>query len=237
MSETATATAPVEEQQATEDQAQEQPQAQTPTPPSWEVKRIAKLTRQAAEAERRAALAEARLQELATSVQQKTAQAEGDGAPTQTAGRGRSVPEAEFEIRVQAAVAERQFNETCNRIYTDGTNEFSDFTARLDTLKAAGAMVPEVVLAANEVGTPHKLLAALAEEPELAQRVAEMTPAKMVIELQRLSDRVNKPKAPSKAPPPAERIAPGGVASEDPEKMSVAEYVKWRKKQKAGTGA
>lgn len=199
--------------------------------PAWQMRRIGQLTRRAAEAERRAALAEARLQQLAQEAAAGAPQEAGaQSAQSARPAQGRS--DAEFQMHLQAAVAEREFNATCNRIYAEGVDAFPDFRARLDTLAAAGAVVPEVVLVANEVGDAHRLLAALADEPELAERLPQMTPAKMAVELQKLRERINRPKAPSKAPPPPETIRPGGVAETDPSKMTVAEYVKWRKASK-----
>lgn len=212
---------------------QQQPQEGAGKQPAWEVRRIATLTRKAAEAERRALLAETRLRELQESARQVAAEAGGEAAASSGPAASDAALEREFQMRLAAAVQEQQFNSTCNAIYQQGSAEFSDFNARLDTLKATGAMTPEVVLTAHEVGDAHKLLAALADEPELAERLPTMTMPRMAVELQKLRDKLTRPKAPSKAPAPPDTIKPGGVAEQDPEKMPVADYVKWRKAQLA----
>lgn len=86
----------------------------------------------------------------------------------------------------------------------------------------------------SEVGPG--LLHHLATHPDVADRIADLSPMRQVIELGKLEDgiKVPAPKKTSSAPAPANTVKPGQSAGSGyRENMSEAEYREWRKGQGA----
>lgn len=77
---------------------------------------------------------------------------------------------------------------------------------------------------------------ALGKDPAKAREISAMTPHKAALTIGRMeAEMAPKPKKISNAPPPVTTVGSSSRSSDpDPEKMSMAEYVKWR--QQGGGG-
>lgn len=75
------------------------------------------------------------------------------------------------------------------------------------------------------------LLYYLANNAEVADKIAAMSPARQAMELGKLEAKLPAPKAAktTSAPPPANTTIGNKTGSKDPEKMSQSEYEAWRK--------
>lgn len=138
------------------------------------------------------------------------------------------------ERRAQELVAERVFNENCNKVYDAGKTEFPDFDQAVANLQMTGATANRNFLelvATSDAGA--KLLHHLASDLDEAARIAALPPVQMARELTKLDLKLAQPrtKAVSKAPAPITAISSGKADSKDPATMSDAEFAAWRRKQ------
>lgn len=190
----------------------------------WFQKRINDLTRDKYEAKRDADAVRAEAQAL----REQLARAQ--------AGESFEAPAGDVKTLVQQEaariVAERTFNETCNKVYADGKKEFKDFDAAVSNLQLVGVGRDFLELATtSDAGA--KLLHHLGSHLEEAERIASLPPVQMARELTRLeyqlAQKVAKPV--SNAPPPIAPIAgsKGGTKGYDPA-MTDAEYAAFRQR-------
>lgn len=225
-----------------------QPQAQptaTPTPPTeeeaqlqnkanktpWEQRRLATLTRQRHEAERRAQLAEQR----AAQAEARLAALSGDtGGQQQGQQPSTDALQQQFNSAVEQEAAKRAFDAACNDLYTKGTEQFSDFTTKIQSFQHIGGLPPLVVEAALEIGDAHEVLHALAGDLDEASRIFELSPLRMAAALTKFAEQAKaaKRKVPSRAPDPITPVQ-GSVtpAEKSPEEMSPKEWRAWREAQ------
>lgn len=75
-----------------------------------------------------------------------------------------------------------------------------------------------------------KVLAYLTANPAEVERIAKLSVYRQTVELGRLEDKLSGTST-SKAPPPINPIGGRGASSSDPNKMTFAEYEKWRNSQ------
>ena len=139
------------------------------------------------------------------------------------------------DLRAQERTKVQTFNQTADATYDAGVKEYPDFPQAVDTLRALGAMNPnlvQVVLDATK-GDAHKALYQLGKNPELAERVFSLPPIQMAVELSKIAANApgRQPPPLSKAPDPISPVAGSGRVETNPDKMSMAEWVKWREKQ------
>ena len=218
------------------------------TAEKWEERRTAESLRKQT-AELLAQLAEAR----------KTAQSDTAGlpvtnpatTPTDTpqasspatpkpAPRPQSMSDAEInalaERRAEEIACQRTFNKVCNDVAEAGKDEYPDFDQSLRTFQMLGGIPTGLLETITEMPNAHKILYSLGKDPDLAERVVKMSPGKQALELARMESSLGKPvtKAVSSAPPPVRPIDATSRAVDDPEKMSMDEFVKWREKNLAG---
>jgi hypothetical protein len=207
----------------------EQTQVETPAPTEapkkvpWFEKRIAETTREKYEARREAEQARADAQQL----REQLARVQAGEQPTQQ-------PAGDVQTLVQQAaqrlVAERSFNESCNKVYAAGKTEFPDFDAALGNLQMVG--VPREFLeftAASDAGA--KLIHHLGKDLDEAARITSLPPVQMARELTRLELKLSQPqpKPVSKVPAPITPVGGvGSASSKDPADMSYGDFVKWR---------
>lgn len=222
---------------------QEEPQAPAQEPaqpdntaktPAWMQKRLDVLARQRGEAERRAALeaeraskAEALLKKLATAANPEEAQ--------KIFGEDTTPPPTEGDLVqvVNARAAEiadvRAFNEACNAIYHAGVEQFGDFGERLALARSAEILSRPLVEAATELGNAHEVLYNLMGDMDEAERIAQLSPVKMAVALAKYAEKksavVRKVTA---APAPITPVSGHASPTKDPDKMSPAEWRKWR---------
>jgi hypothetical protein len=96
-------------------------------------------------------------------------------------------------------------------------------------------MSPAMVEAIAESDIGPRVAYYLAENPDVARKIANMTPTQAAREFGKLEVKLSTAapvKAVSKAPPPPPKIdASEPEIEKDPDKMSTTEWLKWREKQ------
>lgn len=185
------------------DQGKSKPKKKLP----WELRRIHEETNKRREAEKRAEELAAELEKIkkggGTDAPAATETPDIDTLANQRAQQ--MVEQQEFQKRVSAwdsagaqEFGREEFNASCNLI-----------ASLMDDRQQAAFMRtitdPEII----EDG--HKVIAALAEDPEEAERILSLPPVKQALALNKLAAKVNKPATPapkpiSKAPPPVTPI-------------------------------
>lgn len=182
----------------------------------WELRRISELTAKQREAERRAEAAEAELARL----RKKPADTPDDDTPA-------SPDEVRRQVREEIRAEEIGRNDAANykkRVDTwaeSGVRDFGDdFHEKCNIVAMmGGADRPEFMQTLTDpdvVEDGHKVVMALADDTDEAERILALPPVKMAIALAKLSAKVAKPgtpapKALSKAPAPVTPI--GGRAA------------------------
>ena len=133
------------------------------------------------------------------------------------------------------------WNKECNRIAQAGFKNYRDFDKTLDEFKATfpewDGVPPSLTEAAMEAspGNEHEVLHWLGRNMDEAERIAKLAPSRQGAAIARIADKLNAPKAVSKAPPPIRPAQGSNTSSEapakDPSKMSLAEYMHWQDAQ------
>ena len=209
--EATTAQTQVETPEASEEKAKKEP---------WFQKRIGELTREKYEAKRQAAEAT----ELAQQLRQQMSNPQAE-QPTGNV-------ETLIQQEARRMVAEKSFNDSCNKVYATGKAEFPDFDASVANLQMVGMNRDFLEFtAASDAGA--KLLHHLGRDLDEAARIASLPPVLMARELTRLEIKLGQtPAKPvSKVPAPIAPISGTSGGSKDPSEMSDAEFAKWRKAQ------
>lgn len=217
--------------QAEETTTETQPEGDKPeepkSPPEWAQKRIDALTREKWEARREAETLRQQLEQFTRG--QREPQDEQPDA---------SLPKSEIErIATQRALEiadTARFNEDSNRAYEAGKSEFTDFDDSLRNLGLAGALQRHVIDAALATGEAHRVLYQLGKDPDRAAALATLPPVQLGVAMAKLA--TSTPAAPkakpvSAAPPPVKPIDGGARRNDDPEKMSMDDWMKWRNRQ------
>lgn len=143
--------------------------------------------------------------------------------------------EAEVERRAEAKVAQRELAAKIDAWAAKGHAEFKDFNDRCDTVAGLGLSPrekPEFMSCIADMDDGHKIVAHLAENPDVALQLAKEPVHKMAMSLARLSSKLSTPVRQSRAPEP---VTPVGVSvSSDPDiydpKMSMEAFAAHFKK-------
>ncbi len=141
-----------------------------------------------------------------------------------------ALAERKAEEKLRAAT----FNQACNDVYEAGKKEFADFDGVLGNFRDIGGLSPALVETAIETGAAHKVLYALGQDRDEAYRIMRLSPVKMAMELTKLAAKAAQPPAAapvSKAPEPIRPVRGASNADVDPEKLSTADWMKWREEQ------
>jgi hypothetical protein len=193
----------------------------------WFQKRIGELTREKYGYRGEAEHARAEAQQL----REQLARVQAGEQTPQNAGQ---VPQTLVQQEAQRLIAERSFNESCNKVYATGKSEFPDFDAAVSNLQMVG--VPREFLeftAASDAGA--KLIHHLGKDLDEAARIATLPPVLMARELAKLEIKLSQvaAKPVSKAPAPITPIGSGPVGAKDlaDPNLSDAEFAKLRKAQ------
>ena len=189
--------------------------------PAWAARRFASLTREKHEAQRERDLLKAEVEIYR--------QSSGQVQPLQPQNA-----QGDVETRAQQLVAEREFNDACNDVYDKGMTAYPDFQDAINTYGMLGGLKRELIEASLATDNPAKVLYELAKDPDQAEKIMAMTPAKMGVAIAKLERAPAKVASVSKAPAPIKPIEGSTKAEADPSKMSMTEWVKWREKQIAG---
>lgn len=144
--------------------------------------------------------------------------------------------ETRAEVRARELLEVKQFNDRCNEVFEKGSKASKQFTASLKTLAeeigsafdAKGKPSPAMtaILDADE---PHKVILYLADKPELAAELAELSPSRQirrVAQLEREMGEEAKPQT-SNAPKPAQPVKGAAGASAEPDPKDTARWIKW----------
>lgn len=177
--------------------------------PAWTEKRLAEITRQRHDAERRAQALESEL-----AIYRQGTQPAPDGQPQPP-----QQPSADPYAIAQQIADERVFNEKCNGIYEDGKKAFPDFDNALRTYQAIGGFNQNFIEAAMETGKSAQVLYELGKNPDEAMRIMALSPVKMGIELSRMADKIGKTVAAkpiSQVPPPITPVDGAARVSDAP---------------------
>ena len=208
-------------QEATLEQKDE---AEKKTP--WFQKRISEVTREKYEAKRQAEDSAAQVQHL---TEQLARFHSGDTS-------GDIDVQAMARQEANRIVAERSFDEKCNKVYADGMKDFPDFNEAVRNLQMVGVNKQFLELATDsDAGA--KLLHHLAQDLDEASRIAALSPVQMARELTRLEMKLSTPTAKpvSKAPEPINPIGRGKVSeaglSDD---IPIEEWMRRRNKERFG---
>ena len=115
--------------------------------------------------------------------------------------------EAQVEARALEKAAEladiRAFNAECNKIAEQGREEHEDFDSAIKDLRESVGISRPLIEAAVEVGDAHKILYALSQDKDEADRILKLPAHKQGVALAKFASKIAvKPKAASKAPPP-----------------------------------
>jgi flagellar motor protein MotB len=198
-------TEPGAEQTAEPDEKlQEAPKPKT----DWAQRRIDQLTREKYEERRQREALEARLREQQPQEQQQPAM-------------------PDIDKLVEQRLAQKQFDEACNRVFQAGVKESPEFEQNLRTLQSVGEIGRDFLEVVTEMDAGHKVLSHLGANPDIAERVLSLPPLKQALELARIEASLNAPKsAPppppvSRAPDPIKpvgsgRVAPAGLSDDLP---------------------
>lgn len=212
--------------EATTEQTDKPTEAPEPKREPWFQKRIGELTREKYEARRQA---EANAYEAAQAREALARLQQGE-SPQQQANQ---LSTETIEQAAARLVAERSFNEACNKVYHSGKTEFPDFDAALSNLQLVGGVSREFleIVAASDAGA--KLIHHLGSDLDEAARIASLPPLQLAREMTKLELRLSqKPAKPvSNAPAPINPIAAATASTKDPSSMTDAEFAKWRKAQ------
>lgn len=191
----------------------------------WFQKRIGELTKEKYEAKRAAEQAADETRQLREYIE---ANQQGD----EPAGNVQAL------VKQEAAklIAERSFNESCNKVYATGKTEFSDFDESVANLQMVGMNRDFLeIVATSDAG--HKVLNHLGNDLDEAARIAALPPLQMARELTKLEYKLgqtpNKPV--SKAPAPIKPIGAGGSTSNGlSDDIPINEWMRRRDKERFG---
>lgn len=220
----------VESSEATNEQPQEtveETQEEKVKKEPWFQKRIGELTREKYEAKRQAETAAQEASELRERLARHQQGNEDATQPDDVRALARQ--------EAERIVADRTFNETCNKVYAAGKAEFPDFDQAVANLQMVGINRDFLELATtSDAGA--KLLHHLGTDLDEAARIAALPPVQMARELTKLEFKLSQPATPkpvSKAPAPVSPISgtKGGSKSLDDPNLTDAEYAELRRKQ------
>lgn len=193
----------------------------------WFQKRIGELTREKYEAKRAAETAAQEAKQLREYYEQ-----------VQQGNQPEGGPDVESYVQAKAAemVAERGFNEACNKVFETGKAEFPDFERSVSNLQMVG-MNRDFLEVVSSSDAGHKVLNHLGNDLDEAARIAAMPPLQMARELTRLEYKLGQTqtKPVSKAPAPINPIGSGGSTSSGlSDDLPIGEWMRRHNSQRSG---
>ena len=209
----------------------------------WQVKRLAKATAAAKEAQERAAALAAENEALkALAGRPDAEEAEPEPAPARRTGE-RTYTEAEFQQESARRATIASLNEKVDAIYDQAVKLDPKFTERLGPLREAVgeelAKRPDFFKALTKLENGPEVVNALSKDLDLFSEMLEGDPVDLALELAKMDRAVKKPSggrpAPSQAgtrhrPPPT--VDGTSTPEPDLEKISEEEYSALRAKQR-----
>lgn len=256
------AQAAAEQQDGTADQQQQTEQPELARDERGRFKgvqaRIDELTRARHQSDREAVY----WREMAQQQQHREQQAQAEPAAKPQAGQFASYDEFtealadwKAEAKIRSVLSERDAQAAQRAEGAARQAQQATFAERVSIAQQSIADFDQVVGNAEVEISPHVrevlldsdagpvLAYVLAKNPDEARRISKMSPLMAARELGRIEAAIAQNGVPqaapagrpvSNAPPPARTTATGASASKDPSKMSMDEYVSWRKSSGAG---
>lgn len=135
----------------------------------------------------------------------------------------------QYEKRVTGQ-REQEYAQTVRQKMALGSEKYEDFD---DVIGAPGVAFTDVMVdALLATDLPHEVAYNLAQNPSETQRIAGLSVAQQVLEINRFAASLNKPPAPTKAPEPIKPGKSEGSVSVTPETaQSYEDFVKARNRQ------
>lgn len=208
-----------QEQQTSAAETEAPQETEKPKQVPWFQRRINELTREKYENQRRAEALEAQLR------QQNPASQTQDTPPGM-------IPVTEVERVASQIAAQREFDASCDAVAQFGAEKFSDFDTARDNLTAMGLISRPFLDAVTALGTEDgaKVYRDLGTNPDLADKILRLPPARMAVEVAKLAAKPAKP-AISRAPAPITPVGSGSTRNANPETMGDAEFRAWFAKE------
>ncbi len=218
--------------------------------PEWVERRFGQLSA-AKHAERtRAELAEAQLAEANGRIARLFGKGPqpGEEQQEQKPVVAENLSQQQIEQRAAEIVAQRAFNEACNKVADEGTKAYEDFGDAISVLNSGyGDIIqtkPEFLQTITELPNGKDVYYKLGKDPKEAERILALPPIKMALELGKLSNSLAKPaeRAVSGAPAPIKPL--NGLAGKkeltledasNPD-VPIQEFMKIREKEVAERG-
>lgn len=239
----------------TPDSPPESTEAETTKPPETEEQKRSKYQRridrknsEIAAARTEARMLKERLEQL--EAQARPQQQRAAGAPTldqfdnfEDYMSARVAFEAERVVetrlsKAQQAEAARQAQEAQSRVLTSwkdkqeaAADKYDDFE---EVVGASDAPVtPEMRQAIVESDAGADIAYYLAQHPEEAKRIAQLSPIRQIAEVGKLEIKISTPapRKPTSTPPPVNPIGTKAKAERNPDEMPVKDWLKWRNEQ------
>lgn len=206
-----------------------------PSIPAWANTRINQVTAQKYQAEARVLELERQLAAYQAGQTQPTAQTP---QATQPAG---TYTEAQLNSAAMQRAAELRFNEECNNIAAKGQEQFPDFADTVKNYGMLGGLTQPFMEAALAQDDPARVIYELGKDPDKAQSIMAMSPARQGAALARFAAGLPTKAAArttSAAPPPIAPTVggsarPGGPVRLDDDTVSMADWIKARNKANA----
>lgn len=146
--------------------------------------------------------------------------------------------ESRAEKKAEEKAMQRQFANACNTLFKEAVKTDKDFKKKIDAIAEDVSPIPPVMIAVLEdIDNGGAVLSHLANNEDDYERIYELSPAKMAVEIAKISNKIEtekkKPKPISKVPPPLETLNGGRQTSNEvTSNDSMEEYVKKRMAQR-----
>jgi hypothetical protein len=169
--------------------------------------------------------------------QQSAPQAQGEPDTQQ-----RAYSQEDVQTLARQTIAAERFNARCEDIVQAGQKQFkAEFGEAMRTLgEVAPLFTPQggaepLLESILTTDRPHEMLHYLGKNPEVAEELADLTPAQQVRRLARLEVEMastsSTKKPTSNAPRPLTPVKPGASSDEPDAKANPEAWIKWRNKQ------
>lgn len=180
----------------------------------WFEKVIARKDFEAREATRRATALEAEISRYR------------QGQAPQEAPPPGYVPVADVERMVEQHAATSRLNADCDAVADYGAEKFPDFGEAQRNLQMMGGITPTFLEVVTGLGKEDgaRVFRELGLNPDRAERILQMSPARMGVELARMAAAPAPKPAVSKAPPPITPIGSGTTRSTNLDTMGDADF-------------
>lgn len=200
-------------------QGTEQPQEAPKPKTDWAQRRIDRLTWEKNEEKRRSDALAAELAQYRQPTEQQP-------------GQHQAAPDIDqlVEQRAAAKLADRQFNDACNRVFQAGVKADPNFESNLRVLQSVGEISRDFLEVVTDMDEGHKVLNHLGANPDEADRILSLPPLKQARELAKIEASLGKAAPPppvSKAPAPISPVGSRTTPAEPDEFASTEEYAAW----------